>query len=66
MEEGNLPVPVRPPGPTIVLTFTAKYDGHCRGCNFPINAGQRIVALTDDTYRHADPSCLPESARVAG
>lgn len=36
-------------------TFTANYNGQCAGvgaCNLQISEGQRIVRMSDGTYRH--------------
>lgn len=52
MEDGNLPPPPRPTPPKAEATFTARFDGHCRGCNLPIGAGQIIHRMSDETYRH--------------
>lgn len=50
------PDPERPQRPKPVDPWTwvvARYDGHCRGCNLPIQTGERIIAMTDDTWQHA-------------
>lgn len=55
MNEGNLP-PAPKPEPVHVVgqPFAARFDGDCRGgCNTPIYAGQRVVRMSNDTYRHA-------------
>lgn len=46
--------PAEPPGPPAapIGTFTARFPGHCQGCNLAIHEGQRISRMTDDTYRH--------------
>lgn len=54
MAEGNLAPPPRPAPPTVVQRLTARFPGHCRGCNLPIHEGQRIARLADETYRHND------------
>lgn len=47
-----------PPAPvTVVATFRAVYDGHCRGCDFGIGPGDTIHKLSDDSYVHA--GCQP-------
>lgn len=44
--------PVLPPRATIEATFSAKFEGDCRGCNLPISKGQIIHRLSDDSYMH--------------
>ena len=45
-----------PPPPKVkakpVSRFTAKYDGHCDGCNLGIYVGQLIIRMSDDRYVH--------------
>lgn len=41
-----------PTEPTVEYSLAARFDSHCRGCNLPIAAGQRISRLSDDTYVH--------------
>lgn len=38
--------------PVVVATFTAKYDGHCTGCNLSIFKGQRVHKLENGAYVH--------------
>lgn len=46
--------PYRPPAPpTVERELRAVFAGHCRECNLPISAGQRIAYMSDETYRHA-------------
>lgn len=52
MEDGNMDPPPRPPAVTVERTLTARYDGHCRGCNLEVHAGQRIALMSDGSYRH--------------
>lgn len=52
MEEGNLPPAPRPQRPTVEATFSARYDGTCRGCNLAIHEGQTIHRMSDESYRH--------------
>lgn len=49
-DEGLGPPPKDPV--TVRFAFIASYDGHCPGCNLPISAGQRILALSNDSYVH--------------
>lgn len=59
MAEGNLPPAPRPKGPEPVGSrFVSRYDGNCSGCSFYITAGELIVRMSDDTYRHADRGCV--------
>lgn len=56
MEDGNLP-PAPRPTVTVDAVFIAYYAGHCRTCNLPTRAGERIARLSNDTYVHA--GCTP-------
>ena len=48
----------RPEPLTVLFQFRAKYDGkNCGECNLPIYAGQFIVKLSDESYRHS--RCRP-------
>jgi hypothetical protein len=53
MDEGNIPPP--PPLTRDGWPFPARMDGStCTGCRFPIAVGERIVRMSDGTYRHVD------------
>lgn len=53
MDEGNL-APRKPdPKPTVEYVFEAQYPGSCGGCDLPIDEGERIARMTDETYQHA-------------
>jgi hypothetical protein len=52
MYEGDLPPPPKPVPPTVEVMFTAVFEGHCRGCDEPIEVGQRICKLSDGTCVH--------------
>lgn len=55
MAEGNLEPPPRPaPLEAEGWVITATFPGHCRGCNLPIDVGQQIRRMSDDSYRHQD------------
>lgn len=49
MAEGPMPKP-RPKREG--WPFTANYDGTCGGCSDGTKVGDRIVHMTDGTYRH--------------
>jgi len=37
---------------TVVATFRARFDGHCRSCNLPLHAGELATRMSDESYRH--------------
>lgn len=58
MDEG----PVAPPRRNTVPAregwpIGAAFAGHCAGCNLPINVGDRIVRVSNNTWQHA--RCAP-------
>lgn len=58
MEDDGLGPPPAPPPPTVSSrSFTARHPGHCRGCAFPIEPGEQVVYMDDQTLRHATPEC---------
>lgn len=58
MEDEGVGPPPKPPAPEVSSRpFTARHPGHCRGCAFPIEPGDLIVYMTDETVRHAHPDC---------
>lgn len=58
MDDGLPPEPK--PSVTVEAVFEARYDGHCSGCNLPINVGQMIAKLSDGRYMHH--RCSPDRA----
>lgn len=44
--------PEREAPPFPVTTLYARFDGHCRGCDFPVYENQLIHKLSNDTYVH--------------
>lgn len=59
MEDGNLDPAPSAPVVTVARTLTARYDGHCSGCNLDIHPGHHVALLTDGTYRH--PECADQA-----
>lgn len=52
MDEGLLPPPPKPAAATVEYLFTARYPGHCDGCNTVIHEGEQTARLSDGTYVH--------------
>ncbi len=49
--------PSRPELVTIQATFSAKYVGHCNGCDLPIQVDQVVHKLSTGQYVHQE--CQP-------
>lgn len=60
MYEGNVPPAPRPEREHVAITFEAKFEGHCGGCDLPIYPGQQVHRLEPTgRYVHAFSGCEP-------